>query len=315
MRLAPIIPFEPIATETMPEGEEWVAQIKWDGVRVLTYFDGEEIKLFNRRINERTNHYPELTKIESYCSATSVILDGEIIALGENGKPSFHEVMRRDGLRRMERVKEVQKNVAITYMIFDVLYYNGQWIHHRSLEDRIEILGNIIRPQEYAQLVTVHRDADTLFEVIRQQGMEGIIVKDLLSSYTFDGKDKRWQKKKNFRDLIAVVGGITLRQGIVNALMLGAYDSAGKLWYIGHAGTGKLTKEEWRELTSLVQPLIQEERPFANRPERMKDAIWLQPKITVKIKFMEWTEGYSLRQPNIQGFVDIPPEEARLDLS
>lgn len=315
MRLAPIIPFEPIATETMPEGEEWVAQIKWDGVRVLTYFDGEEIKLFNRRINERTNHYPELTEIESYCSATSVILDGEIIALGENGKPSFHEVMRRDGLRRMERVKEVQKNVPITYMIFDVLYYNGQWIHHRSLEDRIEILGNIIRPQEYAQLVTVHRDAVTLFEVIRQQGMEGIIVKDLLSSYTFDGKDKRWQKKKNFRDLIAVVGGITLRQGIVNALLLGAHDSAGKLWYIGHAGTGKLTKEEWRELTSLVQPLIQEERPFANRPERMKDAIWLQPKITVKIKFMEWTEGYSLRQPSIQGFVDIPPEEARLDLS
>lgn len=312
MNLTPIIPFEPIQAETVPQGEDWIAQIKWDGVRILTYFDGQNVKLYNRRINERTNHYPELQDIGSYCAASSVILDGEVIALGADHKPSFHEVMRRDGLRRLERVKEVQRQVPITYMIFDVIYCNGQWMHQRPLRERIDLLSNIIAPQDYAQLVTFHHDADTLFDVISQQGMEGIIIKDLNSSYGINAKDKRWQKKKNFRDIIAVVGGVTLKQGIVNALLLGAYDQEGKLWYIGHVGTGKLTKEEWRNLTEIIQPLIQSEKPFTNRPERMKDAIWLLPKLTVKVQYMEWTEGDVLRQPSIQSFVDISPEEARL---
>ncbi|WP_134699013.1 RNA ligase family protein [Ammoniphilus sp. YIM 78166] len=312
MNLTPIIPFEPIQAEIVPQGGDWVAQIKWDGVRILTYFDGQDVKLFNRRINERTNHYPELRDIGSYCAASSVILDGEVIALGADQKPSFHEVMRRDGLRRLERVKEVQRQVPITYMIFDVIYCNGQWVHQRPLRERMDLLSDIIVPQDHAQLVPFHHDADTLFDVISKQGMEGIIVKDLNSSYGINAKDKRWQKKKNFRDIIAVVGGVTLKAGVVNALLLGAYDLEGKLWYIGHVGTGKLTKEEWRNLTQLVQPLIQAEKPFTNRPERMKEAIWLLPKLTVKVQYMEWTQGDVLRQPSIQSFVDISPEEARL---
>src|SRR5262245_27203730 len=95
LELRPVVPFEPVSTDAMPFGNQWVAQIKRDGVRVLTYFDGKEVRLINRKLNDRTLQYPEISNIRSYSSANSVILDGEVISL-KDGKPSFHEIMRRD---------------------------------------------------------------------------------------------------------------------------------------------------------------------------------------------------------------------------
>jgi bifunctional non-homologous end joining protein LigD len=311
LEIKPIIPFEPITSDIIPTGENWIAQIKWDGVRVLTYYDGHNLKLFNRKKNERTFHYPELQDIKSFCNASSVIFDGEIIALGADGKPSFHEIMRRDGIRRLERVKQVQKYVPITYMIFDVLYVDGNWINQWSLKERLEVLSNIIIPSEHVQLVSSnsHNDIKTLFDVIEKQEMEGILIKDLKSKYIINGKNDNWQKKKNYRDLVAVVAGVTFRQGNANAILLGLYDQKGRLWYIGHAGTGKLKSSDWRKLTEKVRPLIINEMPFTNSPERLKNAVWIRPEITVKIKYIEWTGGRAVRQPSIQAFVDVSPEE------
>ncbi|NGQ93870.1 DNA ligase [Brevibacillus sp. SYP-B805] len=310
--MKPIIPMEPVSTELIPSGREWIAQVKWDGVRVLTYYDGKEVRLYNRKGNERTHHYPEITDLHSYCHAGSVILDGEIIALGEDGKPSFHEVMRRDGLRRMEKVAHIRNEVPVTYMIFDCIYQDGLWLNNQPLADRIDALSRIITPNERVQLVSSHPDGRALFEVIKQHGMEGIVMKDLTSRYIINGKDRRWQKCKNYRDLIAVIGGFTLSGGIVNAILLGLYDQAGKLWYIGHAGTGRLTTAEWRELTEKLHPLVTTACPFVQLPARHRDAFWVKPTHTVKIKFAEWTEGHTLRQPSIQAFVDVPPEECTM---
>ena len=313
MQLSPIVPFEPMSTDNIPQGNQWLAQIKWDGVRILTYYDGKEVKLFNRKINERTNHYPELQNISNFCTADSVILDGEIIALGPNGKPSFHEVMRRDGLRRLEKVSQVQKQVPISYMIFDIVFYNGEWINTQSLQRRMELLKEIIKPNETVQLVTSYENSEHLFQIIKEQEMEGIVLKDRESKYIIGGKNNHWQKKKYYRDVIAVVGGVTLRDGIVNALILGLYDPQGNLWYIGHAGTGRLKKEDWRNLTKEISTIIIKERPFINKPERMKEAIWLKPYLTVKVQFSEWTPGHTLRHPSIQSFMDLPPEQCLLE--
>lgn len=312
MDMKPIIPFEPIRTEVFPQGEDWIAQVKWDGVRVLTYYDGSRVQLFNRQLNERTGQYPELTPIENYCSANSVILDGEVIAL-EKGKPSFHQVMKRDGIRRLEKVDRVKQQIEISYMVFDLLFYNGDWVNTLPLKERQKILHEILRPQERVQVVDNFPDAPSLFEAIKGQDLEGIVCKKLSSTYAIGGKDNRWQKVKNYRDIIAAVGGVTLRDGIVNALLLGAYDSEGQFWYIGHAGTGKLTQSDWQELTHRIQPLRRKDSPFVNRPARMKEAIWLEPEYTVKVRFMEWTGGGTLRQPSIQAFVQVRPSECRLE--
>lgn len=312
MEMKPIIPFEPIRTEVFPKGEDWIAQVKWDGVRVLTYYDGSRVQLFNRQLNERTGQYPELTQLKDYCSANSVILDGEVIAL-EKGRPSFHQVMKRDGIRRLEKVDSVKKQIEISYMVFDLLFYNGDWVNTLPLKERQKILRELLKPQERVHSVDNFPDAQSLFEAIKGQDLEGVVCKKLSSTYALGGKDNRWQKIKNYRDLLAAVGGVTMREGIVNALLLGAYDSEGRFWYIGHAGTGKLTQADWRELTRRIQPLQRKDSPFFNRPARMKESIWLEPEYTVKVRFMEWTGGGTLRQPSIQAFMQAKPLECRLE--
>lgn len=315
MDLNLVVPFEPISTDEFPDGPGWVSQVKWDGVRILTYFDGHENRLFNRRKNERTLHYPEITDVYTYCNADSVILDGEVIALGSDGKPSFYEVMRRDGIRRMEKVPQIQKAVPITYMVFDVLYVNKQWVTSYSLKERQELLNTIITPNNHVQLVENFDNAKSLYQVIKTQGMEGVIMKDLSSTYLINGKDPRWRKKKFYRDIIAVVGGVTLRNNIVNSILLGLFDNSGCFWYIGHAGTGRLTQSDWRKLTERIRPLVQQNMPFVNKPPRTADTLWLQPAITAKIQYADWIDGHSLRQPSIQGFVDVPADQCVLELT
>ncbi|MET3196501.1 non-homologous end-joining DNA ligase [Bacillus sp. OAE603] len=311
MELIPIHPFEPVSSNTIPEGQDWISQIKWDGVRILSYWNGEETKLYNRKLNERTNTFPELTNIRSYTNADSIILDGEVIALDQNGNPSFHEVMRRDGIRRLDRVKFVMEAVPIYYMIFDILYYNGEWVNDKSLKERLELLSSVITPNKQIQVVPINTDNQALFEVSKQHGLEGIVCKKLNSRYIIDGKNNDWQKIKNYKDIIAVIGGVTYRSGIVNSILVGLYDDDDRFWYIGHVGTGKLTHAEWKQLTKVIEAIKIEKNPFSNQPKRVKEIQWIDPLLTVKVQFIEWTEGHSLRQPSIQAFVNQEPKTCK----
>ncbi len=303
---------EPKSSSTIPKGNHWIAQVKWDGVRVLTYHEKPQVRLFNRKLRERTLHYPEITDVPSFCDAGSVILDGEVIALGPDGKPSFREVMRRDGVTRLERVEAVRKSVPIIYMVFDIIYLNGQWINTLPFSERTEILANVLRPNEHVQIVSSESDSQALWTVMKDYGMEGIVVKQKQSPYYIAQERDVWLKVKNYRDLIAVIGGFTLRGEIINSILLGLYDKEGKLWYIGHAGAGKMTQHDWRELTAALRPMAVPKPPFVNKPERHRDALWVQPQLTVKVKYAEWTEGGALRQPTIEGFTTVPPEECRV---
>ncbi|WP_316572256.1 non-homologous end-joining DNA ligase [Neobacillus sp. YIM B06451] len=304
---------EPASSLTIPSGEEWIAQVKWDGVRVLTYADEGGVRLYNRKKNERTMHYPEITNIGKYCGSRSVILDGEVISLGENGKPSFQQVMRRDGLRNMDRIRGAAETVPIIYMIFDIVYLNGEWINDKPLHERTELLSSIITPNQHIQLVPSVSQTEGLFIAIKEQGMEGIVLKRTDSPYAIGKKRDDWLKVKNFQDVIAVIGGFTLRHNTVNSILLGLYDSKGKLHYVGHTGTGKMTVGDWKELTKELKELETESLPFEKIPQRHADAIWVRPEKTVKIKFAEWTEGGALRQPSIEGFIEYPPEECLLE--
>ncbi len=305
--LKPVVPFEPMLATKIPQGSQWMAQVKWDGVRVLTYYDGFNVRLFNRKLHERTMQYPELVDINRYCAARSVILDGEVIALVK-GTPSFHQVMKRDGIRLAVKVEQARRVTPVVYMVFDVLYVNGNWVLEHPLTVRQRILAEIIKWQEQVQTVENFTDGPRLFAAVENAGLEGVVCKRIDSPYAIGGKDERWQKVKNYRDVVAVVGGVTYRDHVVNAVLLGLYDHESRLWYIGHAGTGRLTRADWRALTERVRALIIRERPFYNQPQRLSGATWVKPEITAKVQFLEWTAGMTLRQPSIQAFTEVPPE-------
>ncbi|WP_211749169.1 RNA ligase family protein [Paenibacillus sp. Marseille-Q4541] len=301
MKLTPVIPFEPVRTDLFPSGDPWIAQVKWDGVRMLTYYDGEEVRLVNRKRNDRTIQYPELGQADVYSSASSFILDGELIAFA-NGKPSFHEIMRRDSLRSERSIRQGLQSVPVTYMVFDLLYLDGEWLTHLPLSERQTKLSQIIKPQPLVQVVQNFPDGNVLFEAAKAQHLEGVVVKDLTSTYAIDGKDNRWQKRKKNGDLYAVIGGVTLRDKIVNSLLVGLYREDGVLTYIGHAGSGRFTGKDWRDLTERIQSLRTNEMPFDQLPGRDQGAIWIRPEIVVRITFLEWTPGGTMRHPTIESF-------------
>ncbi len=277
---------------------------------MLAYFDGVEVRLVNRRLNDRTAQYPELHNAAAYCRASSFILDGELIALDDK-RPAFHEIMKRDRLKKAAYIEKAVKQVPVTFMVFDMLYSEGEWLTARTLAERQSIMNEALIPQPYVQPVVNFTDKEGLLDLMKQHQMEGVVYKDLTSTYAIGGKDKRWQKHKIFHDLYAVVGGVTYRDKLVNALLLGVYDDAGRLHYIGHAGTGKVTMQQWRDVTKEVAKLVTPERPFADEPERAREATWLKPTLVVKVQFMEWTPGGTMRHPSIQSFVDIAPEQCR----
>lgn len=309
----PIIPFEPVLREHLPTGPDWIAQIKWDGVRMLAYEDGEALKLFNRRRHERTLQYPELAVKRNLCSAQTYILDGEVISLDpENGTPSFYHVLRRDRMSKPDVISQMVHQLPIAYMVFDILYCNGRWVTNQPLADRQRLLHEVLIPSPHVQEVANTDNPDTLLAVMRKHRMEGIVCKDLRSTYGIQGKDARWQKVKIMHDLYAMIGGVTYRDGIVNAVAVGVYDGP-HFVYIGHVGTGRLNSETWRDLTRQVAPLVRQERPFSNAPERSAETTWIQPQIGVRVQYMELTHHRTLRHPSIQAFAEVTREDCSAD--
>ncbi|WFR62535.1 RNA ligase family protein [Paenibacillus amylolyticus] len=305
----PLIPFEPVSRDTLPTGPQWIAQVKWDGVRMLAYEDGQELRLVNRRLHDRTAQYPELVTPRNLCSGSSYILDGEVIALDpDTGKPSFYHVLRRDRMSRPEGIAQAIHQIPVTYMVFDILFYEGKWVTDQPLADRQRLLHEVLNTAPHVQEVTNTLDAASLLSVMRQHQMEGIVCKDLTSSYGIQGKDPRWQKLKIMHDVYAMIGGVTYRSGIVNAVAIGVYDGPNFV-YIGHVGTGRLNADTWRELTQQVQPLITQDRPFHNVPERSAETTWVEPQIGVKVQYMELTHHRTLRHPSIQTFADVTRED------
>ncbi|WP_044477354.1 ATP-dependent DNA ligase [Paenibacillus antibioticophila] len=315
MDLQPVIPFEPILVKELPSpGDPWIAQVKWDGVRMLTYYDGRSLRLINRRGNDRTLQYPEFAGLNESCRAGSFILDGEMIAL-TGGKPSFHQIMGRDSLRRQMEIAFAVRRIPVIYMVFDLLYCDGEWVTGLPLRQRQDRLRQLIIPNEHLQLVPNVEEPAALYRVMEERGWEGIVCKNLDSSYAIGGKDGRWQKLKLSHDLQAVIGGVTYRDGQVNALLLGLYDEEGRLIYIGHAGSARWRAEDWSRITKEAVRLTAAGRPFLNPPARLKDAVWLRPELTVKVSFMEWTLGGTMRHPVIQGWSPLEPMRCLLSQS
>lgn len=310
--LEPIEPFEPLSSQDLPEGENWIYQVKWDGVRMLVYLFDKTIKLINRNLNDKTCQYPELLNRQLYCTAESFILDGEIIAL-KKGKPSFHEIMKRDRLTHDLSIASAVTEIPVYYMVFDCLYLNGKWLTEESLDVRQQILRSVIKQSEMIQIVENFHDGDSLYTAIKSEGLEGVVAKDVTKPYAIGGKDGRWLKIKNYQDLIAVVGGVIFKGQQLSSLALGLYDQEGNLHYIGRVGRGNYKAAEWKAIQNFISDYIQEYSPFANKTEHQKKMKWITPLFTVKVRYLEWTTSFTLRQPVLESFVKANPADCRFD--
>lgn len=293
---------EPILCSEPFDSDNFVYQVKWDGVRMLAVIENGAIQLINKHMNHRTKQYPELQELGRALKLTNAVLDGEVVVL-KGGKPSFPSVMRRDQSSKTEQIKYIQDLLPVAYMVFDLLYLNGKDLCHHSLEERQAALESIWLPQPYLHLVENFPGGTALFAAIEKMGMEGIVAKKKGSRYSPGKSHKDWLKIKCRRSLICLVGGYTLRESMINSLMLGVYQD-GKLNYVGKAATG-LTASQLELLSQHLPVLRIMQSPFENLIVRNKDYYYVKPQIAIQVEYLEWTEDLHLRSPVIKAFVDI----------
>ncbi len=339
-------PIRPQLAERLPDvpslldklGGSAHAQLKFDGVRVQLHLDrrrppGEQVRLFSRSLESMTSMFPELVDgVLNQVQAETAILDAEALAfnpLSEEFLP-FQETTRR---RRKHGIGELQAELPIKAMVFDIMYLNGEALLDQPLDQRIATMMSTVKGTEVLQAERgeVLDDPDkleTLFENALERGLEGLVVKRVDSPYQAGARNFNWVKlKKHSRGALedtidCVMLGYFLGRGKraelgVGALLVGVYDKdADEFVTVTKIGTG-LGDEQWREVGERAAPFRSEERPARVR-STITPSVWVEPKIVLEVladeitKSPNHTAGYALRFPRVIRFRDADkrPEDA-----
>jgi bifunctional non-homologous end joining protein LigD len=301
-------PFKPMLAQTAARPFSragWLFEIKWDGVRTLGFVRrlgaAQEVRLYSRTLRSLNPQFPEIVEALASLDAESAVLDGEIIAPEEGGRPSFARLQQRLHLEGESDVREAAERIPVTYAVFDLLYLNGRDLSSLPLSERRRALEGLILPPGMIRSDTVEQEGLTLFEAAKQHGLEGIIGKKAASPYRPGVRDADWQKVKIRKTLEAVVGGMTRgkghRSGTFGALVLGQYDAlSGAFVHIGQTGGG-LSDGDLRDLRRRLEPLVTTECPFASPPATPQPAVWVRPEVVVEVEYGERTPDGLLRFP------------------
>ncbi|MBP2016743.1 bifunctional non-homologous end joining protein LigD [Symbiobacterium terraclitae] len=288
----------------------WIYQVKWDGVRNLTLVEGGRVRHWSRRLRERTALFPEFDGLARALAGRRAVLDGEIIVL-RDGRPSFPAVLERD---LAARSTAPARGLPATLMLFDLLELDGRELYGLPLTERLQLLERVVAPSEAWQVVASFPgdQGPALFEAAVARGLEGVVAKRRGSLYVPGTRSRDWLKVKRRSEMLAVVVGYTNPVGRPGGLLLGAYRE-GRLRYIGRVGSG-LTAGDLAAIRAHLPP---GPCPFDRLPalrDRFSGDVgpvtWVEPRLTVRVAFTEWTEEQRLRDPVVVGFSTEPPEAA-----
>jgi len=297
---------------------EWIFEPKWDGIRAIAICDANT-RLISRNDKDITVAYPELGRLDDQVVALDAMLDGEIVAMDE-GVPSFQLLQQRMHLRDQARIQQMAKKIPVTYIVFDILHLDGENLIDRTLEERRQVLEEVIVPSERVQLSPVTRgDGVALFHAAAGQGLEGIMAKRLSSIYKPGARSRDWLKVKVTFDADVVIVGWTdgegNRAGTLGSLVMAVYDGD-ELRYVGNVGTG-FNRDSLGDAMDRLQALEETPPPFPDvmrsRPE-LRKAHWVKPSLVAKVEHRQLTSAGRLRVPAFQGFrEDKRPEECTWD--
>ena len=306
---ARIEPMKATLAKLPADDEGWGYEIKWDGVRAIAYCEPGRLRLESRSLREITKQYPEVGGITRALGSRTVILDGELVAYDDEGRPSFQRLQRRMHVASASEVRRRAGETPVTYVIFDLLYADGESLIGLPYEERRARLEALELEGESWQTPAHHRgDGAALLAASKQQGLEGIIAKRLTSPYRPGKRSREWLKVKNVREQEVVIGGWLpgkgRREGELGALLVGVYDD-GDLRYAGKVGTG-FAARDLALLGKQLEPLKRAESPFTGR-QPQRDSIFVEPELVAQVEFAEWTNAGTLRHPSYKGLRDDKP--------
>jgi bifunctional non-homologous end joining protein LigD len=296
-----------------PQGDDWIYELKFDGFRALAVKEGNRVELISRNSNALTRKFPAVAEALQHLSVSEAVIDGEIVAMDEQGRSSF------------QLLQDYESNSAppLAFYAFDLIQMDGKDLRPLPLPDRKKLLHNLLddaqEPVRFS--ADLNGDPELLLSEVKRLGLEGIIGKRKDSVYETGRRSGAWIKLKCQNAQEFVIGGYTEPQGArpyFGALLVGYYEN-GKLLFATKVGTGFNVKT-LRNLHEQFQPLRQEECPFVNLPtERkgrygqgitraeMKRCTWLRPELVCQVRFTEWTRDGNLRHPAFLGMREDKP--------
>ena len=268
----------------------WVYEEKYDGIRILAYKEGKNVRLLSRNDIDRTKGFPKIVDAIRTLKPSTLLLDGELVVFDSKNVSRFQLLQQGKG--------------EAVYAVFDCLYDQGKDLRRRPLSERRAAMEKSLRPP--GVLIPSRRLAANGLDAYREakkHDFEGLVAKDASSPYV-EGRSTNWLKVKVHQEDEFVIAGFTKPSGArrhFGALLLGAY-RGGKLHYVGKVGTG-FNESLLASLSKKFKPLKIDRPPFVD-PPRERDVTYIEPKLVAQISFQEWTADMKLRQPVFLGLRD-----------
>lgn len=301
-------------TADLPDGEGWVYEPKWDGIRAIVEVAGGRTRLFTSNGRDKSAAFPELATLGSAMAPLDAVLDGEIVVLDEGGHPSFERLQHRIHITAASDAARRAAHMPAALVLFDILRLDGRSTTHLPWHERRSLLESVtgsFRLPAGVELTPIFSDGRALLNTARAQSLEGVIAKRTSSHYAEGRRSRDWIKVKRWHRQEFVVGGWAeghgARGGQLGALMVGYHRRPGDhpLVYAGRVGSG-FSSETLRHLHRRLGPLHVAECPFdpPPPPDRARRFHWVQPDLVVEVNFGHWTDDGVLRHPVYLGLRD-----------
>jgi bifunctional non-homologous end joining protein LigD len=305
-RLAEFVdPMKAVLEDKLPQGSDWIYELKFDGVRAIAIKRGRDVELISRNQKSFTEKFPEVVTALRRLPCKEAVLDGEIAALDAAGRSSFQLLQAREmGTERP----------AIFYYVFDLIQLDGRDLTGLPLLKRKAMAQALIAPaaDTVRFSASIQAESDRVLQAMKARGLEGLIAKRKTSKYEIGRRSGAWVKFKWTNEQEFVIGGYSEPRGTrshFGALLVGYYEGR-KLMFAAKVGTG-FDQKTLKSLHQKFQKLVRPDCPFANLPEKagrgnltraeMRRCTWLEPKLVGQIRFAEWTRDHHLRQPAFLG--------------
>ncbi len=290
-----------LLVNALPTGDEWLYEAKFDGYRALALKEGATVKILSRKGNDLTSDYPAIREALAALKTKSAVLDGEIVAFNESGRPSFQHLHHRSA-----------NAAAIRYFAFDLLQLNGKDLQAESLTTRRGALEKILTGSDVVFSAELPGSPEDVIQAVSDVGLEGIVAKRRGSRYESGKRSGAWQKFKLQQGQEFVIGGYKRENTNFQSIVVGYYENK-KLRFAGRVRAG-FTAAQRAAIFEVLHPLKTEKCPFTDLPssksshwgegvtaEDMKVLKWVKPALVAEIAFTEWTRDGHLRHSAFLG--------------
>lgn len=276
------------------DSEDHLFELKFDGIRALAYLDTDKTIIKNKRHKDVTNLYPELNNLHKQAK-TRCIIDGEIVVM-INGKPDFFKMQKRSLLQDPFKIQISSQSYPVTFIAFDIIYYRDYFITDLPLIERKKILQeNIVENNMLVISRFIEKNGIKFFEVVKKQGLEGIVAKEMLSKYFLGKRSKAWLKFKVYGEDDLVVCGYLEKDNKTIDIIFGRLLNN----HLIKAATINTSKDK-----KLIIDFAKKNPSSPLFPNEDNQIIWMKPHLVGKVKYMMKTESGSLRQAVFLGLRD-----------